>query len=509
MSMELGVFQSPGLSQQLNLAPQLLQWLRLLQVPTTELSTLVRHELETNPALELGDPGSNDASDLADAQEAEAGEDSLEKSDLEAKLNELSLLDADWRSDYFQSRSDQAGSVQAEQEKHQFILDSAMADASLQEHLLRQLSACSLPAEQQALAELIVGSLDERGYLMTPLTELAELSDLPLVAAETVLARVQELDPAGVGSRDLRECLLLQLEAADRPDDLPVVLVRDHLEALSQNPKNLALQLSISEEDLFLAMEKIRALDPSPASSFSRRPVEYIEPDATIFRQDGAFVIELNDDSIPHLRLSAECRRMLEEKKLTAEDRAYIRRKIRHASFLIQGLSQRQDTLRRVIQEIVRVQGDFFRQSEGELQPLTMVKVAGLLGVHETTVSRAIANKYIRTPRGVFEMKHFFRAGYQCSDGSAVTPDSVKDTIAALIKQEDPSHPLTDLHIVDMLRKKGLRLARRTVAKYRDELNLASSKDRFRPLASRKMIQLPSEPVLEPESEPQALVCSG
>ncbi|OGV41256.1 MAG: RNA polymerase sigma-54 factor [Lentisphaerae bacterium GWF2_57_35] len=491
--MGIGVFQSQGLSQQLNLAPQLLQWLRLLQAPTTELSSLVQHELDTNPALELDEtPVKPESDKVDDAGLNETGDDSsFDKNDLEARLEVLAALDADWRADLSKNKSANAGSMQDEQDRHQFVLDSAVADLSLQDHLLRQLPTCGLSEAERVLAELIVGSLDHRGYLVTSLTELAELSGVSLVAAERILEQVQDMEPAGIAARDLRECLLRQLEADRQGDSLAAMLVREHLDLLvAGNPEDVAVRLQLPVEEVRLALASIRTLNPAPGSTFARRPVQYVAPDAAIVKDAGRYVVELNDDSIPHLRLSAECRRLLEQKGLSSEDLTYIRRKIRNATFLIQGLSQRQDTLRRVIQEVIRVQNDFFDRPEGELYPLTMVKVAGVLGVHETTVSRAIANKYVQTPRGLFELKHFFRTGYQCSDGSAVTPDGVKDLILSLIGQESSANPLTDLQIVDLLQKKGLRLARRTVAKYRDELSIPASKDRLRPFSARKVIAM-------------------
>jgi RNA polymerase sigma-54 factor len=504
--MEIGVFQSQGLSQQLNLAPQLLQWLRLLQVPTTELSSMVQHELETNPALELDETPVKPESDKSDDEGLEVQEDmTLDRSELEAKLEVLAGLDADWRADASKTASS-SGSIQDEQERHQFVLDSAVADLSLQDHLLRQLPACGFSEAEHTLAELIIGSLDQRGYLVTSLPELAELSGVSLVVAERILGQVQDLEPAGIAARDLRECLMLQLKADHTEDSLPMILVRDHMEMLGEKrPAELAVLLKVSEQEISQALISIRALNPTPGNLFSRKPVQYVQADATISKDAGQYVVELNDECIPHLRLSADCRRLLEQKGLSSEDLAYIRRKIRNATFLIQGLGQRQETLRRVIQEVVRVQSDFFDRPEGELYPLTMVKVAGVLGVHETTVSRAIANKYVQTPRGLFELKHFFRAGYQCSDGSAVTPDGVKDMIAALIDEEDPSCPLTDLQIVGLLQKKGLRLARRTVAKYRDELNIAASKDRIRPFHTRKVIAMNSTAPAEAVEVSQAM----
>ena len=482
MSIELGVYQSPELSQQLNLAPQLLQWLRLLQVPTLELSAMVQHELETNPTLEVDDARDSKGEDVPVESYTETPVDNPElgQADVTAKMDMLAELDSEWREDYGKTRSMQKNSVRDEQERHQFIIDSIIADTSLQEHLLKQLAEFDFTDQEQMLAELIIGSLDQRGYLKTALVELAAIASLSQEEAEPVLAQVQEMDPAGVGARDLKECLLLQLKALSVDEHtLPVRIINDYIPFVAEGDyKSVAHFLQVSEDEVHEAVQVISSLNPEPGLAFSKDTVPYVNPDVTIEKRDGEYVIELNDDFIPHLRLSNSCRRMLEERNVSSEDMAYIRRKIRSATFLIQGIGQRQETLKRVVQEILRVQKGFFDTPEGELKPLTMVKVAGILNVHETTVSRAIANKYIRTPRGVFEMKYFFRTGYQCSDGTALTPESVKDIIEELIKTEDDGTPFTDLQIVDLLKEKGLKLARRTVAKYRDELGIPSSKQR-------------------------------
>ncbi|MFH0879152.1 MAG: RNA polymerase factor sigma-54 [Lentisphaerota bacterium] len=493
MSIELGVYQNPALGQQLNLAPQLLQWLRLLQVSTTELSTMVRHELETNPALELDHAKADDndaSSDVEVTGEEVAVSEPAQDQDLTARLEMLSELDSEWRNDFAQSRSQSGRSIQDEQEKHQFLLDCLVADSSLQEHLTRQLTSAAMTESERMLAVLVIGSLDERGYLSTSMADLAALTGVTAEEADAVLSLIQEMDPPGIGARDLRECLLLQLQMNRRTDSLAYRMVKDHADLLERGQMDeLAERLAVASDELEEARQDLAALNPEPGRAFCSTAVQYVQPDVTISRNEGQYQVELNDDCIPHLRLSASCRQLLEEKKLSSEDLAYIRRKIRTATFLIQGIGQRQETLHKVALEILRVQKDYFDLPDGELKPLTMVEVASVLGVHETTISRAIANKYLETPRGLYEMKYFFRAGYQCNDGSTLTPESVKDIISGLIDQEDKAHPLTDLQIVQLLQKKGLKLARRTVAKYRDEMFIATSKDRTGRRSARLVVK--------------------
>jgi RNA polymerase sigma-54 factor len=318
-----------------------------------------------------------------------------------------------------------------------------------------------------------------------------------------------------VAARDLRECLLLQLNE-DRPGQaLAIRLLRDHADVLtSSNPEAMARAAGCTEAEVREALNTLRGLQPEPGHTFSTTPTPYISPDVIVRRVNGQYVVELVDEQLPRLRLSNSCRRLLEDRKLGTEDLTYLRRKMRSATFLIQGIGQRQETLRKVAREIVRVQERFFDDPRNELLPLTMASIAARLGVHETTVSRALANKHIETPRGIFEMRHFFRAGYACDDGSAVTPERVKEFLAGMMDRENPVVPLTDLQMARLLRNKGLKVARRTIAKYREEIEYPSSKERVRrrpkKAAGEPANEMPRPVVLpplkksEPVSEPVA-----
>ncbi|MBN1676862.1 MAG: RNA polymerase factor sigma-54 [Kiritimatiellae bacterium] len=485
MKLTFGLNQSAELSQQLNLAPQLLSWLRLLQLPTQDLHVMIRQELETNPALEVHvEAGGDTESERGESGPEDGGmepsgpvESSVESS-LEEKLKFLQEIDESWTSDPANAPRRNRSDADAE-EKHRFVMDRIVARPSLQEHLLRQLPVAKLSERDEELARLVIGSIDDRGYLATPLTELAGLAGTSDTHLEAVLREVQSFDPPGIGARDLRECLLLQLQDLQDPDALPVRIVRDYFEALANRQyEKMARVLNVSEEHLLEAVEHITALNPHPGTTFSAGEVCYVTPDVVVRALDGEYHVELNDEYIPRLRISASCRRILESGTISAEDLAYIRNKIRKATFIIQGINQRQETLRKVAQEIVRTQRHFFERDDTELKPLTMARVAAIIGVHETTVSRALANKYIETPRGLFNMKYFFRPGYKCNDGSALTPNAVKNMIVEFVEAEDKAAPLTDLQITDLFKQKGLKIARRTIAKYREELGIDSSKQR-------------------------------
>ena len=469
--LNLRVYQGPGLSQQLNLAPQLINWLKLLQAPTLELAAMVQQELDSNPALEVAE--------VPSAPEDEIDSGSAVVDDLgEERLKELAELNSEWADDYAQQIRLKKSAVSDDQDLYERVMQGITAHLSLAEHLQSQLVLAEIDAEGKAIGELIVGSLDPYGYLVTPLAELAEVGKTTVAAVEKVLQIIQKMDPPGVAARSLAECLALQIPASAGRDFLPRRIISGgYLQSLANGVNSeLAAKLQVTPAELAEAFAYIRSLDPEPGRLFANEQPNYITPDVTVLRLGDEYVVELNDEQIPRLRISNSCRQLLEGGKLTPGDLAYLRRKIRGATFIIQGITQRQQTLKRIAQEVVRLQQDFFDRNDGELVPLTMNKVAHIIGVHETTVSRAVANKYMQTPRGIFEMKQFFKTGYLCADGSALTPDQVKSTIFGILKSE--KRPMTDLQISERLKESGVNVARRTVAKYREELGINSSKDR-------------------------------
>ena len=480
MNIGQSLYQGNKLSQQLNLAPQLLNWLQLLQAPTQELSSMIQSELESNPALELADPMADasdfDTYDMRDVeQELQDADTRFDDGNVNDRLEALAEIDQDWRDDFSQNSP---SCSKEEDEKHQYVLDTLVYGESIFTHLQKQLGLYDLSDEQIHLAEEIIGSLDDRGYLSTSLVELAENLNESLENMKEALTIVQQLEPAGIAARDLRDCLLLQVED---PDSITYRVLNECFDLLADcNIEIAAERLDVELEDIEDALAEIRTFSPEPGKKITSEPTTYVEPDVFIRKEDGEWRAEINDEEMPHLRISPACRALLEQKELSPTDMAFIRQKIRNGQFLIRGISQRKETLLRVAKEIMRVQREFFDVNGGEMAPLTMNKVAAIIGVHETTVSRAIANKYVQTPRGLMPMKSFFKSGYRCADGSALTPERVKDLIDDIIHTEEPSHPITDQHISEALKEKGLKVARRTVAKYREELDIPSSKERMR-----------------------------
>jgi RNA polymerase sigma-54 factor len=485
LGMRLDLLQQAGVRQELalNLAPQLLQWLHILQLPTEQLSAMVQHEVETNPALELDGEREADELPVPDEDAGSEPDESLREAEaVEERLQALAEID-DWQADSRLEPRD-ASAEADDGEWHRYVMDSIRGRTSLHDHLLAQLACAGLAPGERGYAELVIGSLDERGYLTVELAELASLARTGDGEMARALGQVQALDPPGVAARDLRECLLLQLQHLNGSHELARRVVRDYLMAAAQ--KSFALigrELGVGEEEVRSAIGLIAALNPAPGLAFDTRPTEYVSPDVVVTLRHGVYEVELVDEYVPRLRISASCRRLLAERALAGSDLAFVRRKMRQAAFLIQGIAERQSTLRKVAQQIVRIQREYLDGPPGELQPLTMAKVGRLIGVHETTVGRAAANKYMQTPRGLFEMKHFFRKGYGCRDGSGLTPEALKAVIGCLFRAEEPGRPLTDLDVVQRLAaERGLQMARRTVAKYREELNIPSSKERVRRL---------------------------
>jgi RNA polymerase sigma-54 factor len=494
MSQGMHLSQRMALSQVL--APQLQQSLALLQAPTLELRNLVEQELAQNPLLEEvavteGDEmegkvseESQSAAEAADPAEPPADtqfDPATEKEtnepvdDFQAEFEKLVQIDQEWRDSGSAGNAPLRQSDDAE-EKRQFMFDSLTTSESLQESLLEQVRQSDLAKEDYSVAELLIGNIDERGYLKAGPEDLAAMTGLPRAKLETVLKVIQTFHPPGIGARDLQECLLIQLEHRGRKNTLEYQIVQDHMEALTRRRlPEIARGCGVEIDEVQDAMEEIAKLDPRPGRQFMQEDIRYVVPEVFVSKQNGEWVVSTNDDHVPHLRISNTYKDLMANSGSNAEVRDYIRDKIRAGKFLIKSLHQRQQTIQNIGKEIVKRQRDFFEKGVSHLKPLTMVQVAEVVGVHETTVSRAVSGKFMQTPTGVIEMKYFFTSGLQTSDGEGVSNTSVKDMIADIFKNENPNKPLSDQEVVKMVKAKGIVLARRTVAKYRAELNILPS----------------------------------
>ena len=494
------VFQSLSLSQQqrqmMILAPQLRQSLEMLQLPLMELRAMIQHEMEQNPAIEdvvtpqevsfddlatrtvgEGYTGSEapadaagEAAPAAESGEAPAAPEAEGPLDFgEQSVDTLTALDNEWRDYYFEEQQNNPYTVQDE-ERRRYMFDSLRQPVSLQTHLLGQLGTTDLAAEDRQLGELIIGSLDDHGFLKADLAELAAQAAAPLSRIEAVLRVIQTFDPPGIAARDLRECLLIQIRQSDAPlARLAEAIIANHLQALAaQKYPQLAGTLKTTVEEIRQAADLIRTLNPQPGRLLESDTTTYAVPEIFVKRlASGRWAVALDDDQLPHIRISSHYRRLIEDEHTSAEVKSYIRERIRSGAFLIKSIHQRQKTIHLIASEIVAAQQAFLEQGISALRPMTMAEVAERVGVHETTVSRTVANKYMKTPVGVFELKFFFTPGLKTAGGTAVSNKTVQDKIDAMIRQEPPANPLSDQAIQERLRAEGIEIARRTVAKYR------------------------------------------
>ncbi|HWW01464.1 MAG TPA: RNA polymerase factor sigma-54 [Candidatus Acidoferrum sp.] len=492
--MAQGLQLSQRLTQSLVLAPQLQQSLALLQAPTLELKALVEQELQQNPVLEEAaapeqdqqekeerDPEQTEAADPAEPPADLAFDPAAEKNanepvdDFQAEFERLVQLDQEWRDHFAQTNIPNRASAEDE-EKRQFMFDSLVAGTSLQEMLLEQVRESVLTQEQWPVAEMLIGNIDEYGYLKATLDELTLSTGVAADKILEVLKVIQTFDPPGVGARDLRECLMLQLERAGEQESLEYRIVRDFMDALGKRRiPEIARGTGTEVDEVQDALENIARLEPRPGRAYLPDNDQYILPEVFVQRSGDDFVVSTNNEHIPHLRISNTYKDLMAQGENSAEVRNYIREKIRAGKFLIKSLHQRQQTILNIAREIVHRQRDFMDKGVAHLKPLTMVMIAQVVGVHETTVSRAVSGKYMQTPQGIFEMKYFFTAGIQTASGDGMSNTSVKDMIAEIFKAEDPAKPLSDQEVVRMLKEKGIVIARRTVAKYRTELNILPS----------------------------------
>lgn len=474
-------------TQQLVLAPQMRQSLKILQVAALDLRAAIQEELQANPTLEelpmegvsLDREAAAGADASADTSRPEGEREALEFGK-DRDLEMLGKLNDDWR-DHLSDTGGVRATSPEEDERRQHFLESLTSETSLAEHLIQQAELSDAPPDVLGALRYLVGSLDDRGFLTSSLPDIALLSGLPLETVQRAAQQLRTFDPPGIGAADLSDTLLLQLAAKGRDKSVAARLIRDHFDLLVRRRiPDLARRTGLAPEVVQEAIEEIGTLDPAPGRRFADDSNRVVVPDVTVERDGSDWKITLNQDYIPRLRLSNTYKEMIAKGTLNRQERDYLRERLRSGKFIINAIEQRQRTIERITRVIIRHQADFFASGVSKLKPLTMTQIADIIGVHETTVSRAVANKYVKTPHGVFEMKFFFTSGYQSQEGVAVANTSVKEMIADIVAGEDPGAPLSDQDIVGVLSSKGLTIARRTVAKYREELGLLPSNLRRR-----------------------------
>jgi RNA polymerase sigma-54 factor len=481
--MALEIRQQLKLSQQLVMTPQLQQAIKLLQLSRMELMDVVREELEENPVLEEGQELPEEKTQAEEELTAETpGEQEQEKIQ-EVEADRDGMSDIDWKT-YLESYSlggTTADSYEDDEDRPSYE-NLLTKKPSLSDHLLWQLNLSPLESQDKAIAGEIIGNVDGDGYLHVSVEELAAQAGCDPEHVEQILAAVQDFDPPGVASRNLQECLLKQLAQLGMSDDLVAVILRDHLDELeNRRYQVIARSLQVPLDEVFAAAKFISGLDPRPGSQYGQEDVHYIIPDIFVHKISEEYVVVLNDEGLPNLRINSFYRNALSGSAPIDEKAGeYIQEKLRGALWLIKSIHQRQRTIYRVTKSIVKFQRDFFDRGVAHLKPLVLRDVAEDIEMHESTVSRVTTNKYVQTPQGLFELKYFFNSGISTTEGDSVASESVKSKIKEIIAAENTRKPYSDQKIVDLLHGQGIDIARRTVTKYREMLGVGSSTQRKR-----------------------------
>lgn len=459
-----------GLSQRLAITPSLLQKIELLSVNQLELSEILQQELEENPLLDDVSDHFEPGSEVSEpARESEQDTGPLEEG------SRLEDLDFDYFFGEYLGSSYERQEFEPVEQKASFehFLSSAN---TLWDYLNWQLNLNGMDPDLREIAHFIVGNLDEDGYLTLTPKEICRQLQVPSARVDDALAAVQSLDPVGVACRDLRECLLLQARAAGLEDSLVGALIRDCLPLIeARKYSGILNRLACDPKDLSRALELIRGFSPRPGQKFASSQPVYVRPDVHIRKVEGEYQVSLNDDGLPKLKINGAYRKLLRKNGVSKETKSFIRERFRSAIELLRGVDQRQETIFRVCRVIVRHQYDFMESGIRKLKPLLIKDVADELGVHPSTISRVVANKYAHTPQGVMELRRFFSVGVEHANGENVSTMQVKDRLQTLIRREDPKKPLSDQKLTNLLNRDGIRITRRTVAKYRDQMRIPGS----------------------------------
>ena len=457
-------------TQRLSLSPQMQQAVYLLQLPLMELRQFLQQQLIQNPLLEeIEDESSSD-----DDEEIlkELKKDEIEP-DLQEEMERLSRFEQEWKEHFHSTTS--SGQEQFDEEREEYAEASITKPLSLQDHLLWQLHLVALSPQERKIGETIIGNIDEDGYLRVSLSEIESGLGVPYEKIEKVLSVIHRFAPAGIGARSLKECLLLQLRSLGKEGTLQEKIIEAHLEDLKKKRyKKILSSLEVSAEEVSEAEKAIAHLEPKPGRRISREDARLIIPDLIVKKVDDGYHIIINDEGLQRLRISPFYRQLKRDGNQDPRARQYILEKFKSAKWVIKSIEQRRRTLLKVAECIVKNQKEFFDRGAKFLKPATMKEIATEIGMHESTVSRVTMGKYIDTPHGIFKLKHFF-SGEVPTDESALSSREVKALIKKLVIEEDKHHPLSDEEIVRKLQAKGMRIARRTAAKYRKSLNILPS----------------------------------
>ncbi|HPK53351.1 MAG TPA: RNA polymerase factor sigma-54 [Smithellaceae bacterium] len=483
--------QNLKLSQQLIMTPQLQQAIKLLQLSRLELVDTINQEMEENPLLEETHPDDGNEEEIHANSEDEVQ--SIEKQDSDVKVVEHTeelTGEGDGREEFdwgnYLEDYGPVGVTYDRKDAEAPPWDNIVTESqSLAEHLMWQMKLSPFTEEEIRVGIQIIGNLDQNGYLCATIPEIATLENVTENFAEAVLKKIQEFDPAGVAARDLQECLLIQARMLGAENPIVEAIIKNHLKDLElKNYIHIARKLKIPLREVEMAVLLISNMDPKPGSMFSEDKIQSIIPDVYVVKSGDEYKIVLNDDGMPRLRISNFYKEVMAgvgtHGDHTAEEngKKYIRDKVQSATWLIKSIQQRQKTIYKVAESIVKFQKDFFDQGINFLKPLVLRDVADDVEMHESTISRVVTNKYMHTPRGIFELKYFFGSSIQRTSGENIASKSVKEEIRQLVSKEDPKKPYSDCEIVEILKGKGIDIARRTVAKYREMMGVLPSSKR-------------------------------
>jgi RNA polymerase sigma-54 factor len=477
--MALELKQSLSLSQQLIMTPQLQQAIKLLQLSRLELVETIQQEMEANPVLEEQASG-----DAEEEIKTEHEKDPVEQNEpvlREVTVEENTRDDIDWEN-YLSEYNTGWAELPFEESESAPIESVTSAKTNLYSHLMWQLNMSGLDEKQKEIGGHIIGNLNEDGYLDITLEEISEITGHPLKEVDEVLLVIQNFDPVGIAARDMRECLLIQARFQNLEGTIVEKLILDHLRDLEDRKYDqIAKKLSIPVQEVLAAVSVVQGLEPKPGRIYAEDETIYITPDIYLYKVGDDYQIVLNEDGMPKLRISGYYRDILSNKGPLPENaKVYIQDKLRSAAWLIKSIHQRQRTIYRVTESIVRFQRDFFEKGINYLKPLVLRDVAEEIEMHESTVSRVTTNKYVHTPQGVFELKYFFNSSISSIDGDAIASETVKEHIRNIIKTENMRKPYSDQEISEIFKKLNIRVARRTVAKYRESAGILPSRKRRR-----------------------------
>lgn len=477
MAMEMR--QQMKMTQQLVMTPQLQQAIKLLQLTRIELQDVVRQELEENPlleeTLEAEEPSEPESLELSE-KETEPDPDSNEFHEVEAGDETL----RDWDS-YLDGYNYSSGEQYNGEDERPSFENLLTRKGTLIDHLLWQLHMGHFSRADVRIGEEIIGNIDEGGYLRSSIEEICQACDVEEAVVLPVLERIQEFDPTGVAARDLRECLLIQARFLGMQGSVVELILLSHLKDLeTRNYKQISRDLGVDLNQVHIAAKIISGLDPRPGRLFGSDDVQYISPDIFVSKLGDDYVVMLNEEGLPNLKISPFYAEARSNGSMDSRAEEYVGEKIRSALWLIKSIQQRQRTIYKVAKSIVRFQREFLDLGIEYLRPLVLRDVADDIGMHESTISRVTTNKYMQTPQGLFELKYFFNSGLSTSGGDFVASESVKNRIRDIIEKEDPRKPLSDQKIAEMLMGETVNIARRTVTKYREILRIGSSSERKR-----------------------------